>query len=520
MSMLEKIRNVKNAISNAEERIRLKKSIVSRIEETIVPVLDEDKWVDVDFLDDVEEFLNGKFLSSEKKMNRIVANALFRLDETEPDVEAVTNVIKAFPDALRVVDEDRMRPIDHLLWNTYGHDDFVLKYFLPLALEGTEYDYKDSEVLHEEKRGRGIHVRNKDGHTILQLLCRRAGEGADEIYLKILKELHRHHLFHDDHILYYELLDCSLSTTAFEFLVQINPKLLRENFDGFLREISFDERWNGFNPTFLHHIINNYSYYTDVIQRCFKLSLKYDKNILFHKNQTKDDTAFGLALKVLGENRTMSILREILTKKAGHLLLHQVIIHEPDYYNLCLSWFPDLLFLKDDEGQTAFKRALEKFGEMKSMQNMRNSFADKAKYPILHQVVVHQPDHFNLFVTWFPWMLELRDEQGRSVIQVLLSSSTGRELLKKNPTIWVRMRTEELEEMDPTNSLQPFAAVAANTDGDLNLSYQMFRQHPSVMDSILEKKEKGNCRGNVSKKRKLDASDDNIIAAKKKEAIA
>lgn len=371
------------------ENIQKTKSIISRIEETILPLQENNLWNDDEFFDDVNHFLTCETINDDG-ISRIVADALFRLSKSKPEVEVVKTLIEAFPMSLKCRDERKKLPIMSLSL-VHGQ-----QYILPLALEGSKHDV--------DGKGMGGGIRSKCFcRSILERLC---GEG-DERCLKTLKDLRNHNLLVKKDIssrLLYESLE---SPSVFEYLFEWYPEALRGTVFEFLHP---------FPPsaTQKKKFVNFLSY-----------AMKYYKDILFEKNN-KGQTAFERAVEKYGEQETMILLREVLTKEAG--------------------------------------------------------------YAILHEVIVHQPGYYNLFLSWFPFLYHLRDDKGRTITQVMLSSKKS--FLKANPTFWINLRADQLEEKDPITSLRPFAAVAVGNDNDFNLSYQILRQHPSVMDVIFEQREK------------------------------
>lgn len=169
------------------------------------------------------------------------------------------------------------------------------------------------------------------------------------------------------------------------------------------------------------------------------------------------------------------------------------LIHAPltyhsdreDYFKNCLKYSmkfqKDLLFQKNGP-LTAFKRASKRFDVM---HILREEFLERDGYPLLHKVILHEPNYFNQFVESFPWAIHLRDENGRTITQLLLSSSAGREILEKNPLSYMRLNVVEIEAKDPLTTLKPFAAVASGNDGKLNISFQLLRQNPTVLDEFI-----------------------------------
>ncbi|GFH56808.1 predicted protein [Chaetoceros tenuissimus] len=159
-------------------------------------------------------------------------------------------------------------------------------------------------------------------------------------------------------------------------------------------------------------------------------------------------------------------------------------------FKRCLKYsfkhYPDLLF-ETRLGSTALTRAQDQFEEAELISMLRSVFKEEAGIPFLHEVIVHQPTDYNKFLAWFPWMNRLRDKDGRTVTQKILTSAKA---LRVHPMVWVNLSTDQLEEKDPATTLRPFAAIAAGKDSDLNLSYQILRQHPSVIDVIQEERDK------------------------------
>lgn len=113
-----------------------------------------------------------------------------------------------------------------------------------------------------------------------------------------------------------------------------------------------------------------------------------------------------------------------------------------------------------------------KSGEKETMTILRDVFTeDEAPYPILHQVIVHEAKYYNLFLQRFPHMFYIRDQNGRTPIQVMFSMN--REFLTDNHTFWINQTTDQLEkEKDPKTTLRPFASVAYGMLADFNLSHQ------------------------------------------------
>ncbi|GFH56803.1 hypothetical protein CTEN210_13279 [Chaetoceros tenuissimus] len=400
------------------------KSLVSKIEETIIPLQEKGLWDDDEFFNDMSILLETKSrfenIVTDDSVSHIVANALFRLADSKPDVDVVKRVIQAFPYSLNYRDSKGRHPIEFCCVSPDDHIDLSsLKYLLTFALEGIKHNVGGDDM-------RGGLLLSYKNMNILQQFCV-CGEHPheEESVINVMKDLRAHELLKKEDIADQGMLLFASfhphSTLRFKFLADWDPEALVKKGYGDL--------------PFLHAVIHYY--------------------------------------KASGEAE--------VSRKLAQFGFKQSLKYSLKYYK-------DLLFQKDDEGQTAFDRALKDFGEKDTMTLVKEVFPESDKFPLLHQVIMHQPEHFNLFASYFPWMCHLRDEYGRTVTQAMLSH--GRGLLNKNPMIWTSLQTDQMEEKDPQTTLRPFAAVATGEDCDLNLSYQLLRKHPSVMEVILEQREK------------------------------
>ena len=402
-------------------------NLICRIKETIAPLQEKKLWNDEAFFNTVEHFLTNSKLY-EKKIYKIVADALFNLKISQPKIEYVKKLVEAFPEALKCKNSDNRLPIENLTFYAKGEKGSGTKYITTLALEGIKHN-----VGGENMRG-GLLCVSYGGNTLQRLSKYHHSEHGD--YLQALKDLRRHKLLLKKDIVELNLLYHScigqMSFDRFQFYIGFeNEALIKTTVDGI---------------PLMHAVIKHKQDQTqsnkESFKRCLKYSLPHCKHLLFLKDD-KDKTALDQAIKKFGERETMTILREVLTK-------------------------------------------------------------DKP-YPILHQVIVHQPKYYNLFLQWVPSMFHLRDENGRTPTQVMLAMN--REFLYDNPSLWIYQTTDQLEEKDPKTTLRPFASVAYGMLGDLNLSYQILRKHPSVIDVILEQRENVEDAKNSNKRSAEDAID-------------
>ena len=82
------------------EAAEKQEKLISRIKETIGTFQTKKLWNDDTFFDKVKDLLTGGELS-EEKISKVVADALFNLKQSKPEVKHVKKLIAAFPDSLK-----------------------------------------------------------------------------------------------------------------------------------------------------------------------------------------------------------------------------------------------------------------------------------------------------------------------------------------------------------------------------------------------------------------------------------
>ncbi|GFH57192.1 hypothetical protein CTEN210_13668 [Chaetoceros tenuissimus] len=413
------------------QAIEKHEKLFSKIKETIVPLQKEKLWNDDKFFDEVERLLAAEL--NEERISKAVADALFNLKESQPKVEYVKKIIEAFPDSLKCKNEKDRLPIEQLtFYPSQDQGKWGAKYITTLALEGLKHNVGGNNM-----RGGLLSVTNQK-NTLQQrnTLQRLSKAGPDVLYLETLKDLRHHKLLLKEDIVDSKLLAFScvgkFSLERFKYFLEWDPEALLDKAHG----MSFMHLLVKYKEGSAEKLSNKASF-----KRCLQYSIKHYLHLLFLKD-SKDKTALEQAIVKFGEEGTMTILKDVFTK-------------------------------------------------------------DEAPYPILHEVIVHEPKYYNLFLQWFPDMFYLRDRNGRTPTQVMFSMN--REFLNANPTFWINQTTDQLEEKDPKTTLRPFASVAYGILGDLNLSYQILRKHPSVIDVILEQREDA---VDANNNRKRSAEDD------------
>jgi hypothetical protein len=167
------------------------------------------------------------------------------------------------------------------------------------------------------------------------------------------------------------------------------------------------------------------------------------------------------------------------------------------FFKAALKHYPQnigLLFHKDNDGKTACERAFDKYGKDKTMKSIGECIPfDDPKLPILHHVMKDAPQFVNDFAFRYPSAGYLRDEQGRTLLQASIAGGT--KTYKNNAMFFIRMRDEEIREIDEATDLYPFMVLASDQTSDLSAVNYLLRRNPSLAKKSVSK-------GGRKKKRK------------------
>jgi hypothetical protein len=170
----------------------------------------------------------------------------------------------------------------------------------------------------------------------------------------------------------------------------------------------------------------------------------------------------------------------------GLSLIHAIIHNRPIewfsmFFKTALMYHPNdlgLLFLKDDEGQTACERAFKKYGKDPTMAAIGELIPfDDPKVPILHHVAKHAPHMLNDFGSRYLSATYFRDCQGRTLHQAKLAS--GNKTFIDDAMFFLEMSDEQVREIDPGSDLYPFMVAASGETCDLSAVYVLLRRNPS-----------------------------------------
>ncbi|GFH43958.1 hypothetical protein CTEN210_00432 [Chaetoceros tenuissimus] len=222
----------------------------------------------------------------------------------------------------------------------------------------------------------------------------------------------------------------------------------------------------------------------------FDYLVDWDPNALI--NSRYDDMPLVEAVQLNGFKET---------KKSLSILLDAGFKYHPDKGGI--------LFVEDDNGSSTLDFLLERMVKEEFMDVLNNILSQAKDYPILHHIFTKSPEHKDLFASMFPWAGHLRDHDGRSLHQVLLTA--GPEVMNENKILFAMLTDNQIREKDPVTTLYPFAAMAVGENADLDSCFYLLRRHPSVLDNRSRANLENRSRANTAvrrrrKKRKISKS--------------
>ena len=125
---------------------------------------------------------------------------------------------------------------------------------------------------------------------------------------------------------------------------------------------------------------------------------------------------------------------------------------------------------------------------------------NEPKLPILHHVMKDAPQFMNDFAFSYPSAGYLRDEQGRTLLQVSIGSGT--KTYKNDAMFFIRMSDEQIREIDPGTDLYPFMVLASGQTSDLAAVNYLLRRDPSLAHSGMKSVSKGGQKRKKQKRKK------------------
>jgi len=364
-----------------------------------------------------------KFINEIKTVLKIVkigfidaaGNALHRLHETKPTIDAVKELIQGFPDALSLKNKRNRLPIQSAVWSS---DATTLKYVPILAKEGIKH----------EVGGRGmcggllVVDRMNSNQNSLQFLAR-LGNSSDQIpydtpSLEVMKELRKDSLLLKEDIREHDLLFWSCdpqSKRIFEYLAEWDPDCLMTG--------------TIYNLPLSHAIIQhckNITFFTMYFQTALR---HYPQHLgfLFQKDNS-GKTAYERTVKKHGTQETFkTILLQCIPTDTSLPILHHVIKDAPQYTNDFTPRYPSAISLRDDNGRSFIQAQLA--GDVKTL------VTDGLFFLRLSDDEIAEADPVT---KQYPFLTAASGESG--------DLSTAYFLLSKNPSLLERYKEEATQQ--------------------------------------------------------------------------
>jgi len=155
------------------------------------------------------------------------------------------------------------------------------------------------------------------------------------------------------------------------------------------------------------------------------------------------------------------------------------------YLRTSLKYYPQqigCLFQKDNDGKTAIRSAIEKYGIDKTFKAIKDCIPTDTTLPILHHAAKDAPEYFNDFSIHYPSAIYLRDENGRSFKQAKLAAST----YESDCFFFLTLTDDEIAEVDPVTKQYPFLTAATASTGNLSTVYFLLSKNPSLLERYRE----------------------------------
>ena len=403
----------------------------------------EGQLKDKEFFNDLEQVLK----TANKGFTNATGNALHRLNETKPSIDTVKELIQGIPDALSFLDEEDQLPIQSAVW-----DMNTVKYIPILAKEGIKH-----EVGGRGMRG-GLLVRDPDEEetNTLELLVT-LGVSDCQVLINLGDD--------DDPI-------------------RCDPAFL-----GALKELRKDNLF--LKKDIKDHHLLFWSCNPDSKMR-FAYLADWDPDCLITTGLVTSETIY------------LPMSHAIIEYYSEDSLTHFTM-----YFQTALKHHPQhlgMLFQKDDSGKTLFERAINKYGEEKCFNVIKQYIPTDSKLPILHHVVKNAPKYMNDFAIHYLSAMYLRDEDGRTLTQATIAS--GSKTLKNDTMFFGKMTDDEIAELDPVTKQYPFLTCAACESSDLSTIYALMLRNPSLLEKYIEQTTDEFAEEARSLKRKRDSDGD------------
>ena len=101
--------------------------------------------------------------------------------------------------------------------------------------------------------------------------------------------------------------------------------------------------------------------------------------------------------------------------------------------------------------------------------------------PILHQTILHTPEHCSQVINRFPDSVHVRDINNHNRLPIHVALETGMKS-SLELTYLMKCSREDLREVDPVTKWPPFVLAAMGTSCDLRIIYKLIREYPEHVE--------------------------------------
>ena len=261
---------------------------------------------DEKFIDDLKAVLK----SAKKGFTNAAGHALHKLKDTKPNIDAVKEFVKGFPDALSV----KIRMLSYR-FNQRFETMILSNMFLFSQMKESNMKSVAEECVVDYWLNR----QQTNARNTLQLLTLSGSSTnsipCDTLHLDVMKELRKYNLLLKKDIKRHDLIYGSCHPGAkmrFEYLAEWDPNCLL--YDGYKFPLS-------------HAIIENCKGLTPVFTMYFQTALQHHPQhlgFLFQKD-TSGKTAYKKAVETHGKRETFKVIQQCIPTNTSLPILHRVI---------------------------------------------------------------------------------------------------------------------------------------------------------------------------------------------------
>lgn len=178
----------------------------------------------------------------------------------------------------------------------------------------------------------------------------------------------------------------------------------------------------------------------------------------------------------------------------GQLPIHNAAEYNEESFRHILEagmrYFADdlgFLFARNDDDETAIARGIRTLKPNLLMNIVQQCIPPDADYPILHQVIRHEPQLIGHFSPRYPISMYKRDSDDRLPLHVALDCG-----MKWSVHLVLMINSADnlvQKKKDPLTNLPLFLLAAAGENSDLMAVYHLMRRHPDVLEKCISGRE-------------------------------